>query len=415
MIFSQEPKEHWSLLNKLTFRFLFAYLVLYILLLVLLLFLEAPLRWFAENILRWGTDFKIQSTGSGDRAFDYVRLGFNLFLTLPIVAIWSIFDHRRSSYNKLFYWFQVILRISLFSAMLIYGFAKIFKGQFADPSLERLLQPVGDMSPMGLAWTFMGYSFLYNIFIGLGELLGGILLLFRKTLTLGSMVIVGVMTNVAVMNFTYDIPVKLFSVHLILMAMVLLLADGHRLMSVFFRNETADKVNHYVPFKNTTFTKVISASRMLFVILVAGIIIFQILIKFDIREQLKTKSEFYGIWESHLFVKNNDTLPPLLSDSYRWRYLIVEQKKKASVKKMNDSFDRYQFESNSELQEVIFRLEEDSIPHSFSYMFINPEHLHLKGSLNGDSLNIQFKRKPETDFRLINRKFHWVNESPYNH
>ena len=76
MIFSQELKEHWNFLNKFTFRFLFTYLVLYILLLVLSLFLEAPLRWFAENILHWGADFKTQSTGSGDRVFDYV--GINL-------------------------------------------------------------------------------------------------------------------------------------------------------------------------------------------------------------------------------------------------------------------------------------------------------------------------------------------------
>ena len=69
MIFSQESMEPWKFVNKLTFRFLFAYLVLYILLLPLSLFLETPLRWFAENILHWGSDFKMQSTGSGDRAF----------------------------------------------------------------------------------------------------------------------------------------------------------------------------------------------------------------------------------------------------------------------------------------------------------------------------------------------------------
>ena len=92
----------------------------------------------------------------------------------------------------------------------------------------------------------------------------------------------------------------------------------------------------------------------------------------------------------------------------------MDQKKKAVVKKMNDSLDRYQFETNSELQEVIFRREDDSIPQRFSYTFVNPNHLQLKGTLNGDSLYIQFKRKPETEFRLLNRKFHWVNESANN-
>ena len=414
MIFSQESMEPWKFVNKLTFRFLFAYLVLYILLLPLSLFLEAPLRWFAENILHWGSDFKMQSTGSGDRAFDYVRLGFNFALVFPIVITWSIFDRKRLSYSKFFYWFQVTLRIALFLAMLLYGFGKIFKGQFADPGLERLLQTVGELSPMGLAWTFMGHSFTYNIFIGFAELLGGMLLLFRKTVTLGSIIIVGLMTNVVMMNFTYDIPVKLLSVHLVTMALVLLLPDGNRLLNVLFRNKTAEKVNFYIPFKNTTFRKIFSKIKILVIIFLAGIILFQVFIRFDITKQLKEKSEFYGIWESQLFVMGNDTLPPLLTDSYRWRYLIVDLKKKAVVKKMTDSLDRYQFEINPELKQIIFRREADSIPQRFSYTFIDPEHLQLNGVLDGDSLYIRFKRKPKTDFRLINRKFHWVNESTYN-
>jgi 4-amino-4-deoxy-L-arabinose transferase-like glycosyltransferase len=45
------------------------------------------------------------------------------------------------------------------SEMLLgYGFAKVFPLQFAQPSAFRLGQQLGDMSPMGLLWTFMGFS-----------------------------------------------------------------------------------------------------------------------------------------------------------------------------------------------------------------------------------------------------------------
>ena len=89
MILSQEHKEQWKFINKLIFRIAFTYIVLYILLLFFSLSLTLPLRWFAENILNWGADFKMKSTGSGDRVFDYVRLGFNLFFTLPIEQVKS--------------------------------------------------------------------------------------------------------------------------------------------------------------------------------------------------------------------------------------------------------------------------------------------------------------------------------------
>ena len=404
-----------NIISTIAFRFVFIYFILFIILLFSAFVFETPLRWFAQNILNWGADFEMKSTGSGDRSFDYVRFGLNLALTLLIGVIWTIKHRKKTLHKRLIYWFQVILRIFLFLAMTLYGLAKIFKGQFADPSLEQLIQPIGEMSPMGLAWTFMGHSIAYNIFIGFSEVLGGALLLYRRTTTLGSMIIIGVMTNVAMMNFTYDIPVKLFSIHLILMAFVLLISDGHRVINVFLKNKSTEKVIYYSAAINTSLKKLISGLKVLVLTLLTVVIIIQCFVKFKATDQLKSKSELYGIWESQHFVKNKDTLPPLLTDSYRWRYLIINYKEKASVKKMNDSIDRYHFEVNKEQKEVIFKRNTDSIPHRFSYTLINPEHLKLTGILDKDSLSIEFKRKLEADFRLIKRKFHWVNESTYNY
>jgi len=415
MNFFQSKNEHWSFGAKIVFKFVFTYFVLFILLLFLAPFMEGLLRWFAENILNWGSDFHMDSTGSGDRSYDYVRLGLNIVLTVLIGGIWSFAKPKRSSYDILFYWFQVILRVFLSFAMLLYGLVKVFKGQFGDTSLELLLQPVGEMSPMGLAWTFMGHSLAYNIFIGFAEVLGAVLLFYRKTLTLGSMIIVGVMTNVALMNFTYDIPVKLFSVQLVLMASILCLADGRRIMNVFFRNRTAEQVIHFVPRMNPSLKKVIGGAKGFILVVLTGVIIVQCFVQFDMKDQLKSKSELYGIWESQLFIKNKDSLAPLLTDAYQWRYFIVNYKKKAVVKKMNEAIDRYSFDLDEAQKEVVFRRESDTLPHHFSYLFVNPDHLELRGVLDGDSLSIQFKRKPESDFRLINREFHWVNESTYNY
>ncbi|MEH6534840.1 MAG: hypothetical protein V7719_00500 [Psychroserpens sp.] len=411
----QAQNNNWSFISKTVFRFVFAYVTLFILLLFLAPLFESFLRWFASNILNWGANFEMHSTGSGDRSYDYVRLGLNVILALLVSVIWTIADRKRSSYPILFYWLQVVVRVFLFFGMLLYGFAKIFNGQFGDPSLELLVQPVGEMSPMGLAWTFMGHSMAYNIFIGFTEVLGGVLLLYRKTLTIGSLIVIGVMTNVVMMNLTYDVPVKLFSMHLVLMAFVLLWPDRHRVINMFFRNEAVEKAVYYVPSIHRTLKRIITGSKGFAVILLTLIIAVQCLVQFEIKDQLKSKSEFYGIWESQLFIKNGDTLAPLLSDAYRWRYLIVNYKEKAVIKKMNDSIDRYQFEFNTNQKEIVFNRETDSVPQHFLYSFDNPKALKLNGVLDGDSLQIHFNRKLETDFKLINRKFHWVNESTYNY
>ena len=253
----QIPQKNWSITAKILFRFAFSYFVLFILLLFLALFIETPLRWFADTVLNWGADFKMESTGSGDRSFDYVRFALNLVLAFFTSVVWSVLDKKRTSYTTLLYWFQTVLRTFLCVAMILYGLAKVFKGQFADPSLELLIQTVGEMSPMGLAWTFMGHSMFYNIFIGSLEIIGGLLLLNRKTVVLGSVLVIGIMVNVVIMNLTYDIPVKLFSMHLLLMTFLLVITDVKRMVRFFIKNKATEKVHHITYIKSKAFLNVI--------------------------------------------------------------------------------------------------------------------------------------------------------------
>ena len=123
------------------------------------------------------------------------------------------------------------LRYVLAAAMLGYGLAKVSWdfNQFATIGDFQLEKKWGDSSPMNVVWSFMGASRAYTVFAGLGEVVGAILLLFRRTTILGAMVVVGVMTNVVMLNYCYDIPVKLYSSHLLMMAVYLLLPEAGRL------------------------------------------------------------------------------------------------------------------------------------------------------------------------------------------
>jgi hypothetical protein len=89
---------------------------------------------------------------------------------------------------------------------------------------------------MKLLWTFMGASIPYVIFTGAAEMLGGLLLAARRTTLLGALVCIGVLSNVVMLNFSYDVPVKLYSSHLLLMAVFLAAPDLRRLASLFVWN-----------------------------------------------------------------------------------------------------------------------------------------------------------------------------------
>jgi hypothetical protein len=99
--------------------------------------------------------------------------------------------------------------------MITYGVLKVIELQFSPPTPDRLIQTYGESSPMGLIWTLMGFSSLYCFFGGAGEVLGGLLLSLRRTTLLGALVCIGVLANVVMINLSFDVPVKLFSSHLL--------------------------------------------------------------------------------------------------------------------------------------------------------------------------------------------------------
>ncbi len=376
--------------------------------------LSPVLVWIGENIFETSGRLELESTGSGDDTMAWLSLFLQFAVAIVGFIIWSVLDRRRSSYNDLFYWFRTILRVFVSFFMILYGFAKVFLVQFNEPSLLDLLQPFGDMSPMGLAWAYMGYSPAFEVFTGLLEVIAGFLLISKRTQTLGALFVVGIMTHVAVMNLCFDIPVKIFSIHLALMGLVLLLSDIKRFQYVFFRKHNIKLSTDYRPI-NPRFNKAIRVFKICslsFIIL--GAIALRGLIYLEQRKD-QIRDEFYGIWEVETFIKNGDTIPPLTTIDDRWRYMIMETKGSTVVKKMNDSIDFYYFKVDS-IKNSISIYKEDNTEAANNFYIEQKDSLHLKikGLLDQDSLKIHLKAIDLKDFTLINRGFHWVNETPYN-
>ena len=57
--------------------------------------------------------------------------------------------------------------------------------------------------PFELAWTFMGYSFAYILFIGLVEIIGAWMLLWERTKLLGTAILLPVMVNTIVFDVIF--------------------------------------------------------------------------------------------------------------------------------------------------------------------------------------------------------------------
>ncbi len=129
-----------------------------------------------------------------------------------------------------------IIRYYLASIILSYGFAKVFASQFPHLMANMDARFI-ELSPMRVAWSFFGYSRGYQIFLGWGEVIPAVLLLFRRTALLGALLMFVVMLNVFLVNIFFDVCVKLNSGIYTVLSMYLLLQEFNRLWNFFIANK----------------------------------------------------------------------------------------------------------------------------------------------------------------------------------
>ena len=428
-------EKKWSFFKKVTFLYLFMYGVLYFFPfpVYVLSFLtkitgyyttvwNKLIVWFGKEILGITYEISTRPNGSGDTTSSYIQVLLLIIISLLVALIWGFLDRKRKNYRKLMQWGMVYIRYALIYVLFSYGIVKVIKLQFRSPGLLRLLEPLGDFSPMGLAWTYMGYSDTYTIFAGACEILAAVLLIFRRTKTLGALVGIGVMLNIFMMNMSYDIPVKLYSFHLMAFALIISLQDYKRLLNLFFLNKPTKTVESFKLFKNSKWNKVALALKIVFL----GYMFYSgTSSSIENSYQYGTRAPkpvMYGIYDVEDFVINSDTLPPLLTDSIRWRRIIFNFSERATIKKMNDERTNHWFALSldtldQKMEFASFGKEKDTI--NFNYQKIDSITYVLKGirysSTNKqDTLTIKMKRFDETQFRLLSRGFNWINEFPFN-
>jgi hypothetical protein len=281
------PQEHWGLALRVAFRFCVAYFTLFGLSNQILSGLfqipkvdipelsgHWPLRqitfWTAAHIFRIKHDLVYTNSGSGDKMFDWVLAFCLLIMAALITCVWSILDRRRENYIVFHKWFRLGMRFMLASEMFLYGFAKVIPLQMPFPYLARLLEPYGNFSPMGVLWSSIGASQSYEIFAGCAETLGGILLLAPRTVTLGALVCLADMTQVFMLNMTYDVPVKLFSFHLILFSLFLLAPEANRLLGFFFTDRAVGPSRQAPLFRSLRANRVAVAIQVAFGLYLIG-------------------------------------------------------------------------------------------------------------------------------------------------
>jgi hypothetical protein len=414
---------------------------------------DGPVLWTGAHILRLEDPIPIRITGSGDTLYQYVRLLLLAALTLVGTLLWSLLARWRSAFrgpgDRLAGWLRIGCRYYLGTTLTLYGLIKVIKSQFPFPDLVRLTGTYGDSSPMGLLWNLMGYSEPYNLVTGGVELLGGCLLFFRRTTTLGALVCAGAMINVVLLNFSYDVPVKLFSTHLFLFAALLAARDLKRLLHLFVLNRPSPAADLSPPWPERWNGGWRRWSRWAVkALLVGSALITAGLMAWEGRStwgDLRPRGELYGLYDVERFTKDGVEHPPLLTDTERWRLVIVDRPGLLAVRRMDNTLQYFTFEPE-EIQggkvggtpeqvggtpeqvggtpeqvggTWVYNLtprgvEGDPQPAPWTFTRTGPDRLSVTGQLDGSPYTLELRARELDEMLLLSRGFHWINEVPFN-
>jgi hypothetical protein len=420
----------WSFAKRLLFRFGFSYLLLYLLPSYLeflsyvphgdsivkgyMDFWQAVVPWVGKQVFQ--QNITVFTNGSGDTTYNYVEIFCFAVAAAVAALVWTVLDRRRANYARLYEWLRVYVRFGLAMVMILYGLLKVVPGgQFGPPSLDRLLQPFGDASPMGLLWTFMGASTSYTLFAGLTETLGGLLLTMRRTLLLGALVSAGAMTNVVLLNFSYDVPVKIFSSHLLAMAIFLILPDLRRLANLFVLNRPVEPAADRPLFASRGLHRGALVLRTLFVVGFAALIADTTYDGYKTYANPARKSPFYGIWNVDELVVDGQARPPLVTDGPRWRRVVFDSPQSVAIQQMSDSRERYSLKLDAAKRTfALTRRDDPAWKSTLTYQRPEPGRLLLEGTFDGKKVRAVLNRADIPKFRLVTRGFHWINEYPFS-
>jgi len=377
--------------------------------------------WMVQNANQYlfhVREVLVPLNGSGDTSWAWTDLWMMISLSMMGACIWVAVDRGKTNYVKLDFWLTLLVRYYVAIVALSYGLIKVFPLQMTFPAESSLATPLGDLLPMRFSWFFIGYSDPYQIFSGLMETFAGLLLLWRPTSTLGALMATSVFANVVMLNLSYDIPVKLYSIHLFIMALLLVMHERKRLINFFIKNSIA-KPSRLYEFDYST--KKWKYSRWI----LKGLIILSsvILPIYNNYNNLKQRNQPgiktiipNGHYELTEYIRNGIAVPFQFTDTIIWRDLIIEGKR-GSVNSADTVFaHRYHrgyfsfaIDSTNKMLKMK-KTQADSVYFgTFQFHLPDSNSLELEGMYKSDSVKIKLKRMPR-HFQLNEKQFHWLSE-----
>ncbi len=281
------------------------------------------------------------------RLFTWIIAGMFIFS-----LVYSIYWHQKSKKEEfnsgvIHAFLRGVMRYFLAYQVSAYGFAKILKTQFGHVYM-RDNTPIGELSGFDLTWNYFGHSYSFAVILGLLQIGGGVMLLFRRTTLLGTCILLPVMLNIVLINVFYDIATGAFINSIIITTglLYLLLLRWPDIKPVLFKEVVIPPLR-------------LSFAKPVLKLLVIGLAFYSIY-----RYVMAVPSStFTGKWKIKEFKRNGKTVGEndWMNGAQNWCYIYIEDDGRISfcanpyVFEANRAwFGRYNYNANQKTFNVHF-------------------------------------------------------------
>jgi hypothetical protein len=253
---------------------------------------------------------------------------------------------------------------------------------------------------MMLLWTFMSGSSYYTWFAGSVEVFGAALLLFRRTSTLGAAILFAALMNIVMLNLFYDVPAKLFAIHLLLASAYVLWCDKDRLIALFLFNQATKPQLVGAPGLIKQLTKAKPFVKAMVVITLTAPILWQQTPKLlEVMYPSFTLQGTYNVQNAHQVTNSSrKTASRVTFNSGTMSLWDLANTKLAS----------YRFDITGNVLTLVDK--SSGASSSISIIDRSSSTIEIGGEIDGREIEWQLKRH---SFQLVEHEFHWITEFPH--
>jgi hypothetical protein len=162
-----------------------------------------------------------------------------LIITGPLIFVfaWQLKLALEDESIAILTFWQGVIRFAIAFDLSMFGWLKIFHLQFWVP-IEKLDEPFGSISSQWLTWMYFGRSYPMDFTVGVFQIAGSLLLLFKRTRLIGVFVIIPVLLNVFLIGIFYDMGLVVVHAGIMFAGITYLLFSEYDRLKEFFLNST---------------------------------------------------------------------------------------------------------------------------------------------------------------------------------